>query len=502
MSGGVLFNSIPGSGLVAPITTFEINSGGAYESNARVIILGHKTAAGSLADNTFAVCGNANDALALVGPGQLYETFRVARMNAPAQEFWIGVVPETGTAEIRTITIGTMPAAGGQGVVEIAGRQVVLQVAAGEAANTTATNLAAAINAFADPLTGAYLPYTATAATNVVTLTCRHKGALFSEIEVVAPDTIPGNIFAPAGRLVFATTTPGSGTPSVSALLAALGDEPFDAIISPFSEAANVAAVETFLSETAGRWAWDRQIYGHHCTVTTGNLSALTTLGLTRNNAHESFIGRVASPTPSWEWAAGIYARVLPWLLDDTNGNIARNHTGLVVEGVRPPRDRTTWFGYAARNTLTKSGISTWTVTQDGKLAIDKLVTTRRLGAQGQPDVTFRDIQAPFQVMAGLRYIRAYLQTRHSQKALARKNPNNIAAISTPDDIKADTIAAHADTVARGIFEDNEGFAQRLVVEIDQTNANRVNLGMKLDRVNPLDILAGNATIYAQYQAA
>lgn len=494
---GVLFNSIPGSGLVAPLFAFEINSGGAYESNARMLLVGHKLAGGALADNSFSVCASEQDAAGFCGAGsQLYEMFRIARRAAPAQEIWIAPIPATGTAPTWTVTVVANPAGGGVGYIQIAGRLLPIVIAAGEALATTATNIAAAINAYADSLTLAYLPVTASAAGAVVTVTSRHVGTMFAEIEIAAPATIANNVFSASGNLTIAAGVAGSGTPSLTTLFGALGDEPFDWIISPFSQTTDLDAAQTLLD---ARWGYDRQIYGHYVTVTKGTTSAQTTYGLARNTARVSVLGVPATiTTPSWEWLSGQIAPVIPWLIDDTNGNAARNQTGIRAAEVLPPRDRSLWPNYAARNTLQKIGISTW-IQRNGQILIDKWVTMYRQGPQGQPDTTFRDIQAIAQIMGGVRFIRAYLQTRHGNKSIADANPGDLAAISTVADIAADTVAAYGETVRRGLFENVKGMADALVVQRDVGNPNRVNVGLRMDLVNPLDIMAGNATILRQF---
>lgn len=496
-----LFNFIPGSGLIAPGTFFEVNSGGQYESQSFGVIIGHKSAAGSLADNALTLCSTIGEASALAGPGsQLYEMFRVARRAAPVLPIYIAAIPVIGTLGQWTITVGALAAAAGDGVIEIAGRKIKVAKAAGETAAQTATALAAAIDAFVDPLTLAYLPVTAAASTNVVTLTARHAGTTTNELEVYADPNLSGNAYG-AG-LTIAQSVPATGAASIATVMAGLGDLPMDWIISPFADTTNLDAAAAALSDISGRWAWNAQLYGHYITVNTGNTGAQTTLGLGRNDRHISIIGRVTSPTPGWEWVAAFAARVLPWLADDTNGNAARNQSDLVLEDIRPPRDRSLWPNYAVRNTLLGSGISTWKVNGVNQVVLDKLITMQRTNAQGLPDTVFRDIQAIAQVMLGLRYMRAGLATRNANKAVARANPSNLPTIVTPDDIKADCISLYGDLVDRGLFEDRPGFARRVKTEIDASNPARVNIAMDLDRVNPLDILAANATFYAQYPAA
>ena len=127
-------------------------------------------------------------------------------------------------------------------------------------------------------------------------------------------------------------------------------------------------------------------------------------------------------------------------------------------------------------------------------MLIDKLVTTSQKGTSGQPDPTFRDIQALFQIMHGLRYIRTALANQHGNKGFSGSNPGNLAAISTPRDIKATIIGAAQDLTKMGILEKTD-FTQ-IVVQADPLNPARAAVFMPLSRVKPLDVLAANATFY------
>lgn len=493
-----LFNFIPGSGLIDPGIFAEINSAGQYESKTRVLLCGHKSSAGSLDADKPAICATPAEAAQLAGPGSmLYEMFRVARRQAPVQEIWLSAVPVTGTPAVKTVAIGALSTAGGSGVFEIAGRKISLDVGPSEAKAVTATNLAAAINAYVDPLTLAYLPFTAAVVADDVVLTGRHAGTLLNEVELYADASIPGNVFA--GKLTFTDTTAGTGAASMAATLAALGDELFDWIVSPFADATNLDLVQTALSDLAGRWAWNNQLYGHYVTVNTGNTGAQTSYGLARNDRHISALARIASPTPSWEWVAGYAVRQVPWLADDTNGNAARNQSDLVIELVRPPRDRSLWPKQAVNNVLLGSGMSTFRVNAVGQVTIGKCITMERLNAAGQPDTVFRNVQQIAIAAHSLRYFRAGLSYRHANKAYARANPGNLPSISTNDEIFADLVMLHRDLVDRGLLVNTEEFARRLKVETDLTNASRCNINMDLDGVDPLDILAIGAWLYAQY---
>ena len=500
---GILFNNIPGAGLVAPLFTFEVTSGGSFQSAARLLLIGHKNSGAAIADNTPTPVGSAREAVSLAGAGSMVaEMARVAFLNAPVQETWVMSVPATGTAGVWTILVNSVPASGGVGTIEIAGEPVQVTIAAGDSVNTVAAALNAAINAYFNALSGASLPVTSTVSTATVTATARHAGAIFTDLDFFAPVLTGGNAFAGAALTITNTVT-AAGDPNLSAGLAALGDDPFDWIASPFSDATNIGRYADTMNDTSGRWAYNRQAYGHIATVSTGSTSALTTIGLALNDRHLTILPRIASAgnaTPAWLYAAAMLARIVPWLSDGVTGNVSRNQTGLVVEGIRPQRTRSTVPTYAGRNTLLRSGISSFIVTGDGRVAIDKIITTYQKDGNSQPDETFRDIQAMGQLVAILRLMRAQLAYEHGQKALANENPAGLGSISTPRSIKA-TLVHTAETLeARGVLENARAFAEKLVVQRNSENANRVDILAPIDRVNALDVLAANAVLYSQYR--
>ncbi len=496
------FNTIPGN-IVAPIISFEINSGGHFESISRLLLVGHKNSGAPAPENAPFRCNSVFDAVALTGKGSmLAEMFIAARRNAPAQDIWMVAVPPTGTAEVRGIEVASVPAFGGHGVISIAGHEVALTVAAGATVNAVAASLAAAINAWQDPLTKSALPFTAAVETDTVTLTARWPGILMSELDIHVPDLTTGNVFA--SMLAVEGLTAGTGVPDLSAALAALRDEPFDWIVSPWSDEGNIARYKVALSDISGRWAWSRQSYGHVYTVKTDTTVNLTAYGLAHDTRHVTTFARISgggNATSPWVFAAALAARITPWLSDGDSGNVSRNQTGLEVEGVQAPRDAQTWLNdYAVRNAFLTTGLSTFGVRSDGAVTIDKIITMQRTDGAGNVDSTFRDIQKIGQIVYALRKFRARLQAEHGQKAIADDNPGDLLAVTTVRDIRNTVAGVYASMP--GVLENAREFAQRLDVRRNGDNPNRVDIHAPMDLVNPLDVLAANATIYSQYQAA
>ncbi|MBP2560848.1 phage tail sheath gpL-like [Neorhizobium galegae] len=492
-----MVSNIPAN-ITAPLLAFDVTSGGAFETENRLILFGHGLDTGTLAEGGIALCNTIQDARLLVGAGSMLEgMFQRTRVNAPAQEIWIGRVAATGTAEVRTITIGSVPAAGGQAVLEIAGEQVSFSVAAGTSANAVATALAAAINAYFNPASKLSLPFTATAATNVVTITARHAGAYATGLDIYVPVLESSNLFK--GILTFATTTPGAGVPSVAAVLASMNDDPFEMIVSAFGDGTNLGLFKTFLNEVSGRWSYAQQLYGHVFYPKTDTSSNLATSALTHDNWHLTMVPRFTSggfAEPDYLWVAAYAGRIAPWSGGGANGDVSRNQTGLVVQGISPPRDRNYWMDYATREALLKNGVSTWSVSRDGAVTIDKVITHQQT-TNGAPDTTFRDIQKVYQITYALKKFRADLAFEHSNKAIADDNPANLDAITTPSDIKATLY--HSYRRMAGVLENSERALLDMRVVRDSDNADRVNITLLLDFTNPLDIFAGLARVYSQF---
>lgn len=490
-------SNIP-SNLTAPLFSFDVESGGSFEDETRILMVGFGLSGGSLAEGQISICNTRTDARVLAGAGSMLESMFIgARRNAPSQEIWIGRIADTGTAEVRTITIGTPPVAGGQGILQIAGEQISVELSTSMTDAALATALAAAINTYYNQLTGLSLPFTASAATNVVTLTARHKGVYAGGLDIFVPTLDVTNAFA--GLFTFATTTAGVGVPSLTNILAALGDDPFEIIICPFGDDTNLDLLDTFLGTVSGRWSYSQQLYGGAFYPATDTSTNLVNQALERDTWHLTMIPRFSAggfAEPDYMWVASMVARIAPWLGGGANGDVSRNQTGLVVEGLTAPRDRAYWMDYATRDAMLKNGVSTWAINRNGDVTIDKIITQVQT-QNGAPDTTFRDIQRVYQLTYALKKFRADLAAEHSNKAIADSNPRNLDAIVTTKDIKATLYHSYREMA--GVLENAETALLNMVVTRDSDNANRVNAQLPLDFINALDIFAGLARAYNQF---
>lgn len=488
----VAFNTIPGNILV-PFWYAEINSGGTpYQGQSRLLLVGQKLAAGSApAGVPYGPVQSAREAAQLFGAGSmLAHMYAVARRNAPLQPIWVlPLADPAGAKASATITIGSAPAVTGVGILHVLGRRLTVQVLSTDAVADVAEAIATAINAEGLPVTAAF-------AAGVVTVTARHNGTLGNGLELAL--AIEGGNVLTAANTTITAMAGGTGVPDLAAPFANLGDDEFDWIAGPYADTTSLNASRDLMSDTAGRWSPMSQFYGHYLTVFFGTLGAAVTLGDGRNDPHASILATQVSPSPPWEWAAALGAVTAAHLTDAPE--LSRPLQSLVLTGILPPRDRAVWWDKADRQALYTDGMSGYTVTVDGQVALDRVRTTYQLTSAGVADGTFGDVETMAQAMFTVRFFRTEVSNSHARQALADENPFNVAEVTTPRDIRNTLIHAHQSLCELGVLEKNALFAQYLVVERDANDATRVNAALPVDVINQLRVFAAAVTINLQYE--
>ena len=176
----------------------------------------------------------------------------------------------------------------------IAGEQVQVVVASGEDAAAIAKKINTVLAARTD------LPVSSAVEDKVVTLTARNKGETGNGMEVAwqyfDDDRLPRGItvtISGASNGVGALAG-GSGAPDVAAALAAVDEQWFYTIISPYTDQNNLAKIEADMN---GRWGGMNMKTGHVFNALNGTYAELTTFGNKRNSAHGSGWGLKGCPT-------------------------------------------------------------------------------------------------------------------------------------------------------------------------------------------------------------
>jgi phage tail sheath gpL-like len=494
----VNFNRIPDN-LRVPLfwAEFDPSQAGYLATPQPAALLGHKLAAGTAPLLTPLLVTGVDQALALFGQGSmLADMVDAYRANDPTGELWcVAVAEAAGTKADQTVTFTGTPTAAGTVAVYIGDRRYALAVTTASTPTTLAQALDEAIAA--DLLA----PVTCAAAAGVATLSAQHPGELGAALEVgLNLGGVNAGEYTPAGLTVtVAAGAAGTGVPDIAPALTALGDAEYDFVGVPWSDAASLDDVRDAFSDATGRWAWDKQLYGHAFSAKTGTVQALHDFGVTRNDPHCSLLGYpVDSPSPPWRVCAAFTAEAAVGIREDP----ARPLQTLPLIGITmAPRGQR--FTVADSQTLLYAGIATASIGFDGVVRIQRAITTYQKNAWGQADPSWLDVQTPATLQYLVRTLRNAILTKFPRHKLANDGTRFGAgqAIVTPKILKAELIAQYSGLMDLGMVENMEAFKTFLIVERDATDPNRVNVLLPPDLVNQLRIFAALVQFRLQYSA-
>lgn len=478
----ISFNDIP-SDIRVPLTYVEFDNTRAVTSTPedprRAMVLGQRLATGTQAAHAPVRVLSADHAVALFGQGSMLAAMFAALKKADSYtETWAIALDDDAAGQKATGTVTLSGTANVSGTLNlyVGGARVRIAVVAGDALAALATRLAAAINANAD------LPMLAAAVGSVVTLTCKWAGETGNDIDLrlnyYAEDTPKG--------LTVALAQPSGGTanPELDDALAALGDQWWHAVISPYTDGASRTAIE---DELAKRWGPLKQAEGFCYTAFRGTHGESGAHGESANTQLTTCMGTGPSPTPPYIWAAvnGIVATASLGI------DPARPLQTLVLPGILPPALKDRWT-MEERNLLLHDGISTYMVLASGQVAIERQITMYRANSYGMPDPSYLDICTP----ATLGYFRYAVRSRITQRFPRHKLASDGTrygagqAIVTPSVIRAELLGLFRELEERGLVEDFEAFKDGLIVERNASDRNRVDVLCTPDLVNQFNVFA------------
>lgn len=466
------FQNIPAN-LRIPLFYAEVDNSQANTGtqSQRALIIGQITSAGLATPNVPILSQGVGDAAVQGGPGSMLHLMtQMYRGNDDFGELWYLPLADdaAAVAAAGTLTITAAPTTTGTLSLYIGGVRVQIPALAGQTTAQLATAAVAAINATPN------LPVLAAAATNVVTLTAINKGPGGNEIDLRLNylGTAGGESMPVGMTTTLVAMTGGATAPSLTTALQNLQDKAFDFIVLPYTDTTSLDALKAFLNDKTGRWSWASQIYGHVFAGNRGTLGSLTTFGNGRNDQHASVMGFNDSPTPAWLWASAFAGQVAV----SARADPARPVQTLPLLGVLAPPLQSR-FVLGDRNTLLYDGISTFTVADDGTVAIENAITTYQKNAYGQPDNSYLEVETLFTLMFVLRFLKARITSKFPRMKLAADGTRFApgSAIVTPSIIRADQIAAYQELEFQGLVQRSDLFAQALIVEQNAQNPNRID---------------------------
>lgn len=458
------FNQLPASlRLPGVYIEFDNSLAAQAEQSFKVLVIGQRLATGSVAQGVPTRVTNEAQAESFFGRGSmLAEMLKSMKAVDRFMETWAIALDDNGAGAFATgtVTVGGAPTASGTYNLYIGGKRVQTAVTSDQTTTQIATAIAAAVNADTS------LPVTASAAAAVVTLTARHRGESGNTIDL--RDNYYGEA-TPAGMTAtIVAMSGGTGNPNVATAIAAFGQEWWNWIVMPYTDTANLTALETELNN---RWGPMQQKGCRAFAAYRGAHAATGTFGSGRNSPHLTVMGTNIAPEPPYIWAAVNAIVASNALALDP----ARPLASLELTGLKPPKIETRWTD-DERNLLLYDGIATYRATADGRCVIERQITTYQTNSAGVSDVSYLDINRP-ETLERVRYEqRALVALRFPRHKLSSTDERFGAGqpIVTATVIKAALISLYQDFIERGWCEDLAGYKASLVVEID-TALGRIN---------------------------
>jgi phage tail sheath gpL-like len=326
-----------------------------------------------------------------------------------------------------------------------------------------------------------------------VTLRANNAGAVGNEFDLRLNYRSEDGEALPAG-ITAAVVQPsgGASNPSLTALIAAMGDQQFHIIANPYTDATSLTSIENDLADRFGPM---RQVEGQAITAKDDTYANCSTLGDSRNSSYNSLVPTQNSPTPAAEisaHAAGVvayYGQIDP----------ARPLQTLPLPYVLAPAEGDR-YTKEERNLHLYDGCSALVVDAGDVVRIDRMITTSQRNAAGSPDTAYLELETMLSLMYARDNFRTRMATRYPRHKLGGDSDRYPAgeAIMTPSKGRAEAVSWFKDMSESSpvVFDPSalEQFKDDLVVEINESNPNR------LDFLLPPDLIGRLVNSAAQIQ--
>lgn len=449
----------------------------------RLLVMGQRLSTGTVAAAVPTLITRAADADTCFGRGSMLARMLKALFLTPARdrEVWAVALDDAGAGVVatQTITLTGPASAAGTLCLYVVGVRVAVAVAVADTATAVAAALASAINAQSD------LPVTAAADAGVVTVTARHKGVTGNQIDLRVNYYVGER--TPTGLTVtIAAGVTGTTNPDLTTALAAIAAESFYTLVTPYTDTANLEALD---SELSTRWGPLDQRTGHAFGALDGTHAQLLAVGAAVNSPHLSLWGQYQCPTWAPERAA-VLAGVCEYYgaIDPARPLQHLDLPGVLASAVASR------FTRAERDQQLHHGLSTTYTAPDGTCMLERVVTTYQTDAAGVEDPSFLDLETKW-TADYLRYaVRVRIALRFPRHKLAdddtRFAPGQ--AVATPRIIRAELIALMRDLEEAGLVERLDDLRSLLIVERSASDANRVNALIPPNLVNQFRVFAAS----------
>ncbi len=477
----ISFDNIP-QALRTPGAYIEFNNelASAGGVDQKMLVIGQKLPAGSVDEGTPVRVTKESQAISFFGNGsQLAEMLiHMMAVNRQAEVWAIPLEdPAAGAQATQILTVTGVATSAGALNLYIDGKRTQLGVLKGQDAFTVAANVSSLINATPD------LSVTAAVNNGTVTLTSKHKGHA-GTIDY-RTNYYQGEVFPTGIDVAKGGTTDSGVNPDIAIALAAMADEWYNWIVTPYVDPTNIGALEV---ELESRWGPMRQIGGRAFSAFKGSHAQSGGYGSARNSPHVTCMAVGDSPQPAHIWTAVYGAVAAKSLAIDPS----RPLQTLTLCGLLPPQKANIWTR-EERNLLLYDGLATHTVGSGGcQIRIERAITTYQTNAAGLIDGSYLDINTP-ETLERIRFKqRQRIVQKYPRHKLADNGTNYGAgqAIVTPNIIKAELLSLYRDMEQLGWVEQFDHYRDTLIVEINLDDKNRVDVNDQPNLVNQFRVHA------------
>lgn len=491
----IAFEQIP-EDIRVPLFYAEVDNtrAGGYGQHLRSLIFGYCGPAANAAQaGKLQPISTVDQARGLFGYGSMLARQVAAfRANNPFGELWVYPLaePSGGTAATGTVTFAGTAAEAGHVHLYITGKYVPVPIPSGTTAIDAATLVRRYIqrsrnnsDVFRD------FPVSATnvvdnAATAVLTFTAKNKGTHGNSIDIRLNYNVETGERLPRGlTATVVAMSGGAGTSDVATMLAAIGDEPFEYFITPFTTAAQL---DTFQDWMDARWGPMKQLYGSVWTAHQESYVNLITYGETLNHKQISVACYKGGPTWEPEVGAAYGAVAARYLSIDP----ARQISSLELQGVMPPPSSQR-FTLDEMNNLLFAGLTPLTV-GGGDMRIARSVTTYQVNEYDAEDDSFLETTRNASLARIIREVKNMVTLKYPRVKVL---PDGAAvgagaAIVTPRRLRADLVVHYEEMARRGLVRGTDAFENGLVVAINAQDRTRMDILYTPILVNPLNVVA------------
>lgn len=491
---GITFDQMP-SQILVPWVGVEFDASRAEQGpgqlSYRVLLIGQKTDDGTAAGDSVVRVRSLAEVITLAGRGSMLARMAQRWFEANrSTEVWIGVLEDpSASGSYAYSLVKVVGAATESGTIHLylggdhlPGRHIRVGVVEGDDGPTIAQAIVDAVNAELD------LTVTASVTNDEVLLESRHKGEVGNDLDIRLNyrdgETTPAGVVLEWLDPETNAFAYGAVNPELAGLIANMGDNWFNLIVSPYTDDASVDALKAEMDSRNGPM---RSIDGLVISGVSGSMGAVSAIADAIDSRYFVLVPSGYSPTPPHEIATQVAAVLAYHAAEDP----ARPHNTLALPSVLPPWDADVWT-LLERNSLLGDGVSSLKPGPGGTMQIERLVTTYLRNASGADDTAYRDVTTMLTLMF-LRYDwRRRVLNKYPRHKLANDGTPIGAgqAVVTPSTMKAELIGWFIDMQALGLVEGLAQFKRDAVVERNQTDPNRLDVLMPPDLINQLIAVA------------